>query len=126
PQRVLVFEPSRDKRAEAFESGQGVTAVWGSGRVSSFAATGFRVDFVYPKEGAPALLASACPVAKPNASPLAQEFVKMLIEPHFQEIFAKEYGYGPVNRRAQVDPSAARMAPIGKRAEELLVVGGDT
>jgi len=100
--------------------------VWGSGRVGSFAATGFPVDFVYPKEGALALLASVCPVAKPNASPLAQEFVKMLLEPQFQEIFAKEYGYGPVNRRAQVAPSAARMAPIGQRAEELIVVDWDT
>jgi putative spermidine/putrescine transport system substrate-binding protein len=123
---VLVFEPSPGKMTELFESGQGVIAVWGSGRVASFAATGFPVDFVYPKEGAPALLASACPVAKPNASPLAQEFVKMLVDPHFQEIFAKEYGYGPVNRRAQVEPSAARMAPIGKRAEELIVVDWDT
>ena len=123
---VLVFEPSPGKMTELFESGQAVIAVWGSGRVSSFAQTGFPVDFVYPKEGALALLASACPVAKPNASPLAQEFVKMLIEPQFQEIFAKEYGYGPVNRRAQVAPSAARMAPIGQRAEELIVVDWDT
>jgi len=123
---VLVFEPSPGKMTELFESGQAVIAVWGSGRVGSFAATGFPVDFVYPKEGALALLASVCPVAKPNASPLAQEFVKMLLEPQFQEIFAKEYGYGPVNRRAQVEPSAARMAPIGQRAEELIVVDWDT
>jgi len=123
---VLAFEPSPGKMTELFQSGQGVIAVWGSGRVSSFAATGFPVDFVYPKEGAPALLASACPVAKPNASPLAQDFVTMLVEPHFQEIFAREYGYGPVNRRAQVAPEAARMAPIGKRAEELIIVDWDT
>jgi putative spermidine/putrescine transport system substrate-binding protein len=123
---VLAFEPSPGKMTELFQSGQGVIAVWGSGRVASFAETGFPVDFVYPKEGAPALLASACPVAKPNASPLAQEFVKMLLEPRFQEIFAKEYGYGPVNRRAQVSPDAARMAPIGKRADELIVVDWDT
>src|SRR5262249_7196685 len=123
---VLVFEPSPGKMTELFQSGQGTIAVWGSGRVASFAATGFPVDFVYPKEGAPALLASACPVAKPNASPLAQEFVTMLVEPHFQEIFAREYGYGPVNRSAQVAPEAARMAPIGKRAEELIIVDWDT
>jgi putative spermidine/putrescine transport system substrate-binding protein len=123
---VLAFEPSPGKMTELFESGQGVIAVWGSGRVGSFAATGFPVDFVYPKEGALALLASACPVAKPNASPLAQEFVRMLVEPQFQEIFAKEYGYGPVNRRAQVEPAAARMAPIGKRADDLIVIDWDT
>ncbi|HXW26721.1 MAG TPA: ABC transporter substrate-binding protein, partial [Xanthobacteraceae bacterium] len=123
---VLVFEPSPGKMTELFQSGQGVVAVWGSGRVQSFAQTGFPVDFVYPKEGAIALLASACPVAKPNASPLAQEFVRMLVEPQFQEIFAREYGYGPVNRRAQVSPAVARMAPIGARAEELIVVDWDT
>jgi putative spermidine/putrescine transport system substrate-binding protein len=123
---VLVFEPSPGKMTELFESGQGALAVWGSGRVSSFAATGFPVDFVYPKEGALALLASACPVAKPNASPLAQDFVKMLVEPQFQEIFAKEYGYGPVNRRAHVPQEAARMAPMGQRAEELIVIDWDT
>src|SRR5215468_6260241 len=56
---VLVFEPSPGKMTELFESGQAAIAVWGSGRVGSFAATGFPVDFVYPKEGALALLASA-------------------------------------------------------------------
>ncbi|MBV8753781.1 MAG: ABC transporter substrate-binding protein [Hyphomicrobiales bacterium] len=123
---VLAFEPSPGKMTELFESGQGVIAVWGSSRVASFAQTGFPVDFVYPKEGALALLASACPVAKPNASPLAQEFVKMLIEPRIQEILAEQHGFGPVNRRAQVSPAAARVAPIGKRAEELIVVDWDT
>jgi putative spermidine/putrescine transport system substrate-binding protein len=123
---VLAFEPSPGKMTELFESGQGVIAVWGSSRVSSFAQTGFPVDFVYPKEGALALLASACPVAKPNSSPLAHEFVKMLIEPRVQEILAEQHGFGPVNRRAQVSPAAARMTPIGKRAEELIMVDWDT
>jgi putative spermidine/putrescine transport system substrate-binding protein len=123
---VLVFEPSPGKMTELFQSGQGVVAVWGSGRVKSFADTGFPVDFVYPKEGALALLASACPIAKPNASALAQEFVKMLIEPELQTILARDYGYGPVNRKATVTEASARMAPVGARAEELIVVDWDT
>lgn len=123
---VLAFEPSPGKMTEPFQSAQGVIAVWGSGRVKSFADTGFPVDFVYPKEGALALLASACPVAKPNASPLAQEFVKMLIEPELQEVLARDYGYGPVNRKAQVAEATARMAPVGRRAEDLIVVDWDT
>ena len=61
---VLVYEPSPGKMTELFQSGQAVIAVWGTGRVQAFANTGFPVDFVYPKEGAPILLASACPVAK--------------------------------------------------------------
>src|SRR3954463_12086047 len=77
---VLAYEPSPGKMTELFQSGQAVIAVWGTGRVQSFANTGFPVDFVYPKEGAATLLTTACPVTKPNASPLASSFVKMLLE----------------------------------------------
>jgi len=100
--------------------------VWGSGRVASFANTGFPVDFVYPKEGAVTLIASACPVAKPNASPLASDFVKALLEPGFQEVFAVEYGYGPVNKKAKVDPKKLPMAPVGERASKLVNIDWDT
>ena len=47
---VLVYEPSPGKMTELFQSGQAQIAVWGTGRVHSFAMTGFPVDFVYPKE----------------------------------------------------------------------------
>jgi putative spermidine/putrescine transport system substrate-binding protein len=60
---VLAYEPSPGKMTELFQSGQAQIAVWGTGRVHSFAITGFPVDFVYPKEGAVTLLASACPIA---------------------------------------------------------------
>jgi putative spermidine/putrescine transport system substrate-binding protein len=122
---VLVYEPSPGKMTELFQSGQAIVAIWGSGRVKAFADTGFPVDFVYPKEGAVTLLSSACPVAKPNASPLSSEFVKALVEPKIQEILAKEYGYGPVNKKAVVSPQDARMAPIGERADKLLLADWD-
>ncbi len=54
---VLAYEPSPGKMTELFQSGQAAIAVWGTGRVHSFAITGFPVDFVYPKEGAVTLLA---------------------------------------------------------------------
>ena len=123
---VLAYEPSPGKMTELFQSGQAEIAVWGSGRVASFANTGFPVDFVYPKEGAVTLIASACPVAKPNASPLASDFVKALLEPGFQEVFAVEYGYGPVNRKAKVDPKKLPMAPVGERASKLVNIDWDT
>ncbi|HZZ95117.1 MAG TPA: ABC transporter substrate-binding protein [Usitatibacter sp.] len=123
---VLAYEPSPGKMTELFQSGQAQIAVWGSGRVHSFAITGFPVDFVYPKEGAVTLLASACAVAKPNASPLAHEFVKALVEPKFQQVLAIEYGYGPVNRNARVDREKLHMAPIGERAAKLVNIDWDT
>src|SRR6185436_9413150 len=78
---VLVYEPSPGKMTELFQSGQASIAIWGSGRVASFAVTGFPVDFVYPKEGAPTLLAAACPIAKAGASDMAHDFVRMMVEP---------------------------------------------
>jgi putative spermidine/putrescine transport system substrate-binding protein len=84
------------------------------------------VDFVYPKEGTITLVASICPVAKPNASPLANEFVKAMIEPKFQEILALEYGYGPVNKKAKVDNEKLKIAPIGDRASKLVNFDWDT
>src|SRR5712691_10340812 len=83
---VLVYEPSPGKMTELFQSGQAAIAVWGTGRVQAFANTGFPVDFIYPKEGAPILLASACPVAKANANPLANEFIKVMISAPVQTV----------------------------------------
>jgi putative spermidine/putrescine transport system substrate-binding protein len=111
---------------ELFQSGQGLLAVWGSARVQSFANTGFPVDFVYPKEGAVTLLASACPVAKANVLPFASEFVKALLEPALQLVLLKEYGYGPVSKKVVVPPELGKMAPVGERAAKLINPDWDT
>src|SRR3954452_8042200 len=116
---VLAYEPSPGKMTELFQSGQAVIAVWGTGRVQSFANTGFPVDFVYPKEGAATLLTTACPITKPNASPLASSFVKMLLEPKIQLVMLKDYGYGPVPKSLIIPPELGKMAPIGERAAKL-------
>lgn len=123
---VLAYEPSPGKMTELFQSNQAVIGVWGTGRVHSFAITGFPVGFVYPKEGAVTLLASVCPVAKSDASALAQDFVKALVEPKFQQVLAEEYGYGPVNKKAKVDVDTLKIAPIGDRAAKLVNVDWDT
>jgi putative spermidine/putrescine transport system substrate-binding protein len=123
---VLAYEPSPGKMTELFESGQAEIAVWGSGRVQSFANTGFPVDFVYPKEGAVTLLASACPVAKPSASPLASEFIKAMLAPNMQLILLKDYGYGPVNKTVTVPAGLGTMAPLGERAAKLINPDWDT
>jgi len=124
---VLVWEPSPGKMTELFSSGQALIAVWGSGRVKSFADTGFPVGFVYPQEGAYALMSAVCPIAKPNPHPLAQAFVSYLVSPEAQAIMTESYGQGPVNRKVAVpadDPVVP--LPIGERAEKLRVVDWDT
>jgi putative spermidine/putrescine transport system substrate-binding protein len=116
---VLAYEPSPGKMTELFQSGQAVIAVWGTGRVQSFANTGFPVDFVYPEEGAATLLTTACPINKPNASPLASSFVKLLLDPKIQLVMLKDYGYGPVLKSLVIPPELGKMAPIGERAAKL-------
>ena len=123
---VLVYEPSPGKMTELFQSGQAAIGVWGTGRVKSFADTGFPVGFVYPQEGAYALLSSVCPIAKPNASPLANEFVNYLLTPEVQALMGTAYGYGPVNKKAVVKDDPNVPLPTGKRAADLIVVDWDT
>jgi len=122
---VLVYEPSPGKMTELFQSNQAVIAVWGTGRVQAFANTGFPVDFVYPKEGAPILLASACPVAKASISPLAHEFIKTMISRDVQTALAKEMGNGPVNKKVDVAMAELRMAPVGERAKLIIAPDWD-
>lgn len=118
---VLVYEPSPGKMTELFQSGQAVIAVWGTGRVQAFANTGFPVDFIYPKEGAPILLASACPVAKQAVNPLAHEFIKTMVSLEVQTVLAKENGNGPVNTKVDVTMPELKMAPVGERAKLVMV-----
>jgi len=123
---VLAFEPQPGKMTELFQSGQAVFGVWGSGRVKAFQDTGFPVEFVYPKEGAIALGISACPVAKPNASPLAQEFIAFMTSPEIQAIHAKGAGAGPVNRKTVLTPELQKGLPYGDAVGKLLTVDWDT
>ena len=65
------------------------------------------------------MLTTACPITKPNASPLASNFVKMLLEPKIQLVMLKDYGYGPVLKSLVVPSELGKMAPIGERAAKL-------
>jgi putative spermidine/putrescine transport system substrate-binding protein len=123
---VLAYEPQPGKMTEAFQNGSAVIAVWGSGRVKAFQDTGFPVEFVYPKEGAMALGISACPVAKPNASPLAHEFISFLLQPDTQVILAKGSGSGPVNKKAVLPADLQKGLPYGDAVAKLLTTDWDT
>ncbi|GGA99397.1 ABC transporter substrate-binding protein [Brucella endophytica] len=116
---VLAYEPSPGKMTELFQSGQAALAVWGTGRVQSFVNTGFPVDFVYPKEGAVTLLATACPIEKPEASPLASEFIKAMLEPKVQLVLLRDYGYGPVNKTVEIPEGLGKIAPTGEHLSAL-------
>nr|WP_184491505.1 ABC transporter substrate-binding protein [Rhizobium aethiopicum] len=123
-QNVLAYEPSPAKMTELFQTGQAVLGVWGTSRVQALASTGFPVDFVYPAEGAPAVMTAICPVAKETVSPAAQAFVKMMLSDEVQAILANEGGFAPVRKDVKVE--APGMMPYGERANQLVTVDWET
>ncbi len=111
---VLAWEPSPGKMTELFQNNDILLAVWGSGRVQALKDTGFPVQFVIPKEGAPALLTAACPVAQNTAPALSQAFVRYLLTPEVQAILADTQGWGPANATTKLEPAVAAKVPYGK------------
>jgi putative spermidine/putrescine transport system substrate-binding protein len=123
---ILTFPPSPAKLSEALQSGDVVMSVWGSGRTVALANTGFPVEFVYPREGAVALMIDVCPVVNSDVPDLAQKFVQHLLTPDIQAILAKEQGAGPVNKNTKLAPEVARMVPYGpEQVAKLLTVDWD-
>ncbi|WP_077000922.1 ABC transporter substrate-binding protein [Variovorax sp. KK3] len=110
---VLAWEPSPGKMTELFQNGDVSLAVWGSGRVEAFKATGFPVEFVYPKEGAMALLVTACPVVQSDVPEQAQALLQYLVTPEVQGWLADTQGYGPVNSKTKLEPAVAAKVPYG-------------
>jgi putative spermidine/putrescine transport system substrate-binding protein len=124
---VLSFPPSPAKMSEALQAGEVVISVWGSGRTVALANSGFPAEFVYPKEGAVALMVGVCPVAKPDASDLAQKFIQFNLTPEMQAVWAKEQGFGPVNKNTKLPDDDAKKVPYGPdQVGKLIAVDWDT
>ncbi|KJK24390.1 branched-chain amino acid ABC transporter substrate-binding protein [Burkholderiaceae bacterium 16] len=118
---VLAWEPSPGKMTELFQNGDISLAVWGSGRVQSLKDTGFPVEFVYPKEGAPALMIAACPVVQSDVPAQAQALVQYLLTPDVQAMLADSQGWGPVNAKTALDAKVSAKVPYGKAQIEKLL-----
>jgi len=110
---VLTFEPSSGKLSELFQSGDVALAVWGSSRAKALADTGFPAAFAYPKEGAVALMAAACPIVGSDVPDLAQSFIQYLVSPEVQAQLAAVTGFGPVNKKTKLSPELEASVPFG-------------
>jgi putative spermidine/putrescine transport system substrate-binding protein len=85
----------------------------GSSRVYELAASGFPVDFVYPREGA-IVFGNWFEVIKDAPHPeLAQELVNYLIGAAAQELFARHVFFGPINAQTKLDAETAKRVPYG-------------
>lgn len=118
---VLSFETASGTISELFQTGAVVLGVWGSGRTQALARTGFPVAFVAPKEGAQALLTTACVINGSAHGALAQTLVQDLVSPRVQRILAAHAGWGPTNQTVTLDPAIARTVVYGTEAVAHLV-----
>ncbi|MCM2476145.1 ABC transporter substrate-binding protein [Rhizobium sp. CG5] len=117
---ILSWSSSNAQLAQMFQNGDIDIAVWGSSRAVALNKTGFPVEFVYPKEGAPAIVASACAVAGNKLPEKAQAMLQYLASPEVQAKLATQ-GFGPTNRNAKVDGSLAAEVPYGDEMLSKLV-----
>lgn len=117
---VLTWEPSPGKLAQMLQTGDAALAVWGNGRVQDVINQGAPVAFVYPKEGAVALMGAACPVAGAPQAALAQRFLQFLVSPPTQTLLATDAGYGPVNKTVTLPPAVASKVVSGDRIKALI------
>ena len=102
------------KTNEMYQTGQIVISVTASARAKSLMDTGFPVEYVYPKEGSPAVMVSACPMARPDALPAAQTFIQFLLSPDMQLVMARKLSHAPVNKRTELPASVGKTMPIGE------------
>ncbi len=107
---VLVYEPSPGKMTELFSSGQADHRGVGQRPRQVLLRHGLPGGFAYPKEGAYALLSSVCPVAKPDANPLAQAFVNYLVSPEVQEQAGQQLWLWPRQQEGQGQGRSQRAA----------------
>ncbi|WP_232830806.1 ABC transporter substrate-binding protein [Tropicimonas sp. IMCC34011] len=119
---VLTYEPSSGKMSELFQNGDIALSVWGSGRAKSLADTGFPAAFVYPEEGAVALMTAVCPVVGSDVPDAAQDFIQFVTSQETQQYLADTKGSGPVNGSVTLTDEQAASMPVGERAEKMIAV----
>lgn len=118
---VLAWEPSPGKMAQMMQTGEAALVVWGNGRVQSVADQGAPVEFVYPKEGAVALMVAACAVEGAPQPKLAQQFLQHVVSAESQAALAQGTNWGPVNRTTNLSPELASRVVFGPEKVNALI-----
>lgn len=118
---VLVWEPSPGKMAQMLQTGEAALVVWGNGRVQAVMDQGAPVEFVYPKEGAVALMVAGCVVEGAPQSKLGQQFLRHVVSAESQTLLAQVLGFGPVNKTTKLAPDVAKKVVFGPERVNALV-----
>jgi putative spermidine/putrescine transport system substrate-binding protein len=118
---VLAWEGSPGRMAQMLQTGEAGLVVWGNGRVQAVKDQGAPVEFVYPKEGAIALMTAICPVEGAPQPALAQAFVQFVLSADVQAQLAEKQGWGPVNKTTKISPEVAGRVVFGPERVDKLV-----
>jgi len=122
-QKLAPYAVNFDKTADVsnyFLQGQAVATVWGNSRTNTLKASGFPIQFVYPKEGAGALLATANLVKGGPNPALAQQFINFLLEPQTQVTNAQTVFFGPTNSRTKLPENLAQIVTTQADVKSLI------
>ncbi len=118
---VVAWEPSPGKMSQMLQTGEGALAVWGNGRVQAVIDQGAPVEFVYPKEGAVALMIAGCVVEGAPQSKLGQQFLQHVVSAETQGQLATTVGWGPVNKNTKLAPEIAKKVVFGPEKVNALI-----
>src|SRR5450830_1024345 len=118
---VLAWEPSPGKMAQMLQTGEAALVVWGNGRVQSVIDQGAPVEFVYPKEGAVALMTAACVVDGAPQAKLGLQFLQYVLSTDVQPVLASSQGYGPVNKNVKLPPEVMKRVVAGPEKVNALI-----
>ncbi|OIQ72056.1 putative 2-aminoethylphosphonate-binding periplasmic protein precursor [mine drainage metagenome] len=110
---VLAWEPSPGKMAQMLQTGEAALVVWGNGRVQVVVDQGAPVEFVYPKEGAVALMVAGCVVEGAPQAKLGQLFLQHVVSAESQATLATSQGWGPVNKDTKLAPEVIKRVVYG-------------
>lgn len=118
---VVNFDTTADL-SKYFQQGEAWVGVWTNSETNAFASrTKFPLAFVYPREGAPALMATASVVKGAPHQKLAEELVNYLVGETAQTVIGLKIGFGPVNDKVKLPPDAAAKVTYGPEAAGRLV-----
>lgn len=121
--KLAPYTVNFDKTADVspyFLQNQAVASVWGNSRTNTLRAGGFPIEFVYPKEGAGALLATANLVKGAPNPTLAQQFINFLLEPQTQVTNAQTVFFGPTNSRTKLPANLASIVTTSADVKSLI------
>jgi putative spermidine/putrescine transport system substrate-binding protein len=108
--------------AQMFQQGTAWIGPWYHGRAKYMADRGVPLDYVIPKEGAPAYISVIGVVRGTKNKAIAEKYIETVLQAEPQAAWAKIIGAGPANKQVKLDPEVAKTVPYGEDEIKKLIV----